>query len=133
MDPTPTPATRPTGRFLSAWIPVIAWAGLIFVLSAQPNLVFLPDAGLDLVVRKAGHMAVFGVLFLLLFRALAETTDVRRRYALAFLATVLYATTDELHQGFVAGRHVSVVDVAIDAAGALIAVALLWLVRLRHA
>ena len=34
---------------------------------------------------------------------------------------VLYAASDELHQGFVAGRHPSALDVAIDASGALLA------------
>ena len=34
------------------------------------------------------------------------------------MVTVLYAATDELHQGFVGGRHASVVDVGIDAIGA---------------
>jgi hypothetical protein len=46
--------------------PVIAWAGLIFAFSAQPNLRFVADASLDFLARKAGHMAVFGILALLL-------------------------------------------------------------------
>ena len=45
---------------------------------------------------------------------------------------VLYAITDELHQGFVAGRHPSAVDVGIEAAGALIAVAAVGIVRSRR-
>jgi hypothetical protein len=53
---------------------VIAWAGVIFAFSAQPNLRFVQDQGLDFLVRKAGHMAVFGMLALLLWRALAVTT-----------------------------------------------------------
>ena len=47
-------------RRVVAWLPVIAWAGLIFAFSAQPNLRFVPDQNLDFLVRKAGHMAVFG-------------------------------------------------------------------------
>jgi VanZ family protein len=52
---------------------------------------------------------------------------------LALGFTVLYAMTDEFHQGFVAGRHPSLVDVGIDATGALIAVVVVSLIRSRRA
>ena len=122
---------RPGGR-VAAWLPVIGWAALIFAFSAQPNLRFVPDAGLDFVVRKAGHIGVFGILALLLWRALAGTTAWRRPWAWALALAVLYAATDEFHQGFVAGRHESAVDVGIDAAGAIIAVAAVGLLRSRR-
>jgi hypothetical protein len=65
---TPCPAhTR--RRRVAAWLPAIAWAGLIFAFSARPNLRFLSDASLDFVIRKAGHMGAFGILALLLWRA----------------------------------------------------------------
>ena len=123
---------RGSGRPLLAWVPAIAWAGLIFAFSAQPNLRFVPDAGLDFLVRKAGHMGVFGILALLLWRAVAGTTSWRRPWAWALALAFLYAATDELHQGFAAGRHPSAVDVGIDAAGALIAVVAVGLIRSRR-
>jgi len=128
---TPRPA-HALGPLLSGWLPAIAWAGLIFAFSAQPNLRFAPDEFLDFLVRKAGHMAVFGILALLLWRAVAGTTTRRRPWAPALALTVLYAVTDELHQGFVAGRHPSAVDVGIDAAGALIVVVAVGLIRSRR-
>ena len=70
-------ALRP---LLSGWAPVVGWAALMFILSSQPNLRFVPDAGLDVVVRKLGHMGVFGILVLLLWRALAGTTAWRRAW-----------------------------------------------------
>jgi VanZ family protein len=129
---TPRPAHALRGRVV-AWFPAIAWAGLIFGFSAQPNLRFVPDAGMDFLVRKAGHMAVFGILALLAWRALATTTAWRRPWAPALTLAVLYAVTDELHQGFVAGRHPSPVDVGIDATGALIAVVAVEIVQSRRA
>jgi VanZ family protein len=126
---------RPPHRGLRAviwWLPAIAWAGVIFAFSAQPNLRFFPDAGLDFLVRKAGHMAVFGILALSLWWAVAGTTAWRRPWAWALGFTVLYAMTDEFHQGFVAGRHASLVDVGIDATGALIAVVVVGLIRSRR-
>jgi VanZ family protein len=123
---------RGSGQSLVAWLPAIAWAGLIFVFSAQPNLRFVPDAGLDFLVRKAGHMGIFGILALLLWRAIAGTAAWRRPWAWALALAVLYAVTDELHQGAVTGRHAAAVDVGIDATGALIAVVAVGLIRSRR-
>ncbi len=115
-----------------SWLPVVAWAAVIFVLSAQPNLRFVADDVLDLIVRKIGHMAVFGILAALAWYALARTTTRRGPWAWAFALTVLYAISDELHQGIVAGRHPSPVDVGIDAAGALVAIAAIAVIRSRR-
>jgi len=125
----PHPARANRRRALAAWLPAVAWAGLIFAFSAQPNLRFVPDEGLDFLVRKAGHMAVFGILALLAWRAMATTTTWRRPLAWALALAILYAISDELHQGFVAGRHPSPVDVGIDAVGALIAVVAVGIAR----
>jgi VanZ family protein len=117
---------------LFGWLPVVVWAVLIFALSATPNLRFVSDPGLDFVIRKLGHMGVFGILALLLWRALSGTTAWRRPWAWAFALTVLYAASDEFHQGFVAGRHPAATDVAIDATGALIALVAVGLIRSRR-
>lgn len=114
---------------IAHWLPVVAWAALIFWFSAQPDLRLVPDQSLDLVVRKAGHMAVFGVLALLACRALAATSTLQRPWAWGIVIAVAYAVTDEAHQAFVGGRSPSAVDVGIDALGALLAVGA---VRLRR-
>jgi VanZ family protein len=110
-------ARVPPPRLVSLWLPVVAWAAVIFVFSSIPSL----SSGLgtwDTVLRKAAHMIEYAVLGVLLWRALgAEFT--------AFLAAVGYAVTDEIHQTFVRGRHGSPVDVAIDAVGVLVGLALL--------
>ena len=56
----------------------------------------------------------------------------RQPWAWAFALTVLYAASDELHQAFVAGRHLSALDVGIDATGALIALVAAGIVRSRR-
>ena len=124
METAPSSRASGTRWWVLAWAPAIAWAALIFGASAQPDLTFVPDAGLDFAVRKLGHMAVFGILALLLWRAIAATTRLRRPWAWAIVLAILYAITDEMHQGLVSGRHAAPVDVLIDAAGALIAVAI---------
>jgi VanZ family protein len=103
-------------RSLSLWLPVVAWAALIFGLSSIPSL----NSGLgtwDTVLRKLAHTAEFAVLAALLWRAL-------RNEVAALVVAVGYAATDELHQHFVRGRHGSPVDVAIDGIGAAIGLVL---------
>jgi VanZ family protein len=120
--------SRTYRRWALAWAPVVAWASLIFLASAQSDLVFVPDASVDLVVRKLGHAAVFGILALLLWRAFATTTRLRRPWVWALTLAILYAVSDELHQGGVSGRFASPVDVAIDASGALLATLVVMIV-----
>ena len=95
-------------------VPPVALMGLIFVLSAQPDL----STGLgfwDLVLRKLAHMGVFGVLTLLWLRALGPLTA--RALLGAVTISLLYAISDEYHQTFVSGRSGSPRDVGIDAIG----------------
>jgi VanZ family protein len=99
---------------ISRFGPPIALMGVIFFLSAQPDL----SSGLgdwDLILRKLAHMTEYGLLALLWWRALG-------RLAPAVAITLLYAVSDEFHQSFVDGRHGSPVDVLIDATGVLLAI-----------
>ena len=108
------------------WLPPLALMGLIFFLSAQPDL----SSGLgawDVLLRKLAHAGVYAVLFLLWWRALRETGTEPRAMAAAWLITVAYSATDEWHQTFVTGRHGSPADVLIDAGGA--SAAALWAMR----
>ena len=127
-------ARTPPAIFV-AWLLVAVWAGVIFALSATPHLRIAQAADLDFILRKSGHMAAFGILAVLIWRALAFSA-VRRAMVWSLLLTVAYAATDEFHQSFTAGRNASPVDVSIDSAGALIALVALavWLhMRARRA
>jgi VanZ family protein len=101
-------------RTLSAWLPVVLWAGLIFGLSSVPDL-GTGLGGWDLALRKIAHALEYAILGLLLLRAAG------RELAAAALG-VAYAVTDEIHQSFVSGRQGSPRDVLIDAAGVLVGV-----------
>jgi VanZ family protein len=109
-------------RVLTVWLPVFAWAAVIFASSSIPSL----STGLgtwDTVLRKGAHIVEYAILGALLYRAL-------EREALALAAGIAYAATDEFHQRFVHGRHSSPVDVAIDGVGLALGM-LVWL-RLRE-
>ena len=109
------------------WVPVIGVAAVIFVLSAEPSLRFSEDNSVDLVVRKLGHAGIFGILALLIWRALAITTALARSWAWALVLTALYAASDEFYQGFTVGRHPALTDVGIDTLGAIAFLAVAWI------
>lgn len=114
----PTAMRRWGGFLVRYWLPVVAWAGLIFALSSIPSLESgLPKAG-DLVLRKLGHIIEYAVLTLLLRRALrAHGLPPERSGISAAALALLYAGLDEYHQSFVPGREGSPRDVLIDALG----------------
>ncbi len=79
---------------------------------------------LNFVIRKFAHLSAFGVLAVLVWKALVPH---RFAYIGAWSFAVLYAATDEWHQSFEPGRTALVSDVLIDATGAALA---LWVVHL---
>jgi len=115
-------SSRPS-LVLSLWVPVFVWAGFIFYLSSIPHLRFLQNDVLDFVVRKIGHLGVFGILARLLARAFAESTfwSWKRIFVCSLVTAFLYACTDEYHQSYVADRHASPADVVIDTLGSWLA------------
>jgi VanZ family protein len=104
-------------RTISRLAPPLILMGVIFALSAQPDL----NSGLgvwDTILRKIGHAVEYGLLWWLWWRAFGY-----RRAGAAVAITLAYAASDELHQSFVTGRHGSPLDWLIDAAGVALAVA----------
>jgi VanZ family protein len=123
------------------WLPVAAWAALIFLLSTGwftgehtarlmiPVLARLlpgvPTSTLFAIhggVRKGAHFAEYAVLSVLLRRALSRDAPWTVRTAVAAVAlAAVWAALDELHQVFVPGRGAAVGDVVLDTAGAIAA------------
>ena len=109
---------RTVSGSIRLWLPVAAWAAVIFALSSMQT----PHPGLGVwgsALPKLAHLTEYAVLGALLYRALGRETA-------ALAAGIAYAATDELHQHFVRGRHASPVDVAIDAVGLALGM-LVWL------
>lgn len=110
-------------NFLHNWHPVLLWCGLIFFLSNQPHLPGPEDASLDFLVKKVGHMTVYGILFFLTHRALGKHQ--KNRVAYSFLFCILYALSDEFHQSFIPGRTPMLRDVGFDTIGMIASLATL--------
>jgi len=118
-------------RAVWAFVPPLAYAGIIFALSAQSDpLSFLPR-GIFL-HDKLLHATEYAVLGGLLVPALRAAG---LRPSAAVVAAVVIASafgaTDEFHQSFVPGRSADVADWVADtigaAVGALVATAALRL------
>ena len=110
--------------FVTRYGPPVLMMGLIFFLSAQPNLG--PELGFwEILLRKSAHVTEYFLLTLLWLRAL-------RREDFAAAAALAYACTDEYHQTFVFGRHGTPVDVLIDSIGITLAILVARAVKARH-
>ena len=136
---------------LLLWLAVIAVCGMIFFFSAQSGedsamtsgkvvdvLIGLLVKGYELLdalrqreiyetasllVRKLAHFAEFALLGFFV-RLLMHSYRIRFGWGRAWLASTLYAFTDEAHQMFTQARGPSLIDVGIDSIGAAAGVTL---------
>jgi hypothetical protein len=104
------------GRRLGLWGPVVVQMGLIFSASSIPDLKGLPGGLPD----WAAHGAAYAVLAALVLRALAGG-----RRAAVTIALAVWAATLAVAYG-VPGRSATLGDLAADAVGAVVAVAIAW-------
>jgi VanZ family protein len=102
---------------LVLWLPLVAWMGVIFFLSAQPNLPKLEHGWVDTLLSYGAHLFEYAILAVLLARALGGK---RHTLLLAFVLAIVYALSDEFHQYFVPGRHADPKDLMMDAFGAVL-------------
>jgi VanZ family protein len=141
-------------RFVSKWVPALAWMLLMFVgstdvLSAEhtsrflvPFLLWLDPhisaatiVSIHFAFRKIGHLTEYAILAALLWRGLRGTFNTASEMVLAlstFLAAAAFAASDEYHQSFVPSRTASAHDVMIDCIGAFVAALLCWIFARRN-
>jgi VanZ family protein len=111
-----------TNHILPRWLPALMMMLIIFSFSSQPSSDLPNFNWADEIVKKGGHIVGYAMLALSYWYALRMQSGQRW---LAWLLSVLYALTDELHQSFVPGRYASIWDVLIfDNFGVVIS---LWL------
>lgn len=113
-------------RALKLWLPVVLWAGLI--LSSANDTFSAGNTGgllqrilgevpyvLHVLLRKASHVVVYGIL-----GALACRAD--RRWTVAMAIALVVASADEWMQSQAANRTGTAWDVGLDLIGASIGV-----------
>ena len=150
---------RERPSLLRAWWPAAVWIGLImfestdyFSSSNTGSMLyslltrFLGQVNLyefliwHHYLRKAGHVVGYGILCLLLLRALRATLPLRRSFILvsallAWAGTAFVASLDEWHQAFIPSRTGTIRDVVLDSVAGLLflLIAQFWLRRSRPA
>jgi VanZ family protein len=111
-------------RWIWYWLPVVAYASLIFYLSSLPHPEEdLPNFLFENLGDKLLHVMEYAVLALLCYRALRWSAGPRmaqQAMLFAIVATSFYGMTDEVHQAFVPLREASWLDWVADTAGAVI-------------
>lgn len=109
--------------FYAYYAPIILWMAAIFLVSSIPgDGEWHAMRPVTYTVRKLGHVVEYAVLGFLLARLFFFHfhKQVREACALAFLAGLIYAMSDEIHQMFVFGRQGKFTDVMIDGVGLLL-------------
>ena len=105
------------------YLPALGWYAFIFWLSSHPKLPGPEDKLLEFIWFKTAHAIFYAILTAL---TLVGTINVfsgdsqRKRITVlaVFIAVVILATLDELHQAFVPGRQAMARDVVIDSVAA---------------
>jgi len=108
-------------RLLNAWLPPVLWASGIFYLSSQGVLPSFTEVWHDFIFKKTAHMFVYGVLYLLFYRAFFISAPPRyasKAWVAGLALTLVYAASDEIHQMYVTGRYGTIRDVGYDMLGA---------------
>jgi VanZ family protein len=134
------------------WLPPLLWMVVIFSASGDVDSTYHSSTlfeplmrwlfpwmaqarieDLHFLFRKCAHLAEFGVLALLFWRAIRHShgsEGCRWNWAQgggALAMVALYAASDEFHQTFVPGRTGQLSDVLVDTAGGAAGLGLLWL------
>lgn len=108
-------------KLVNYWLPPILWALVIFSFSSMQVTGTVDVHWKDFIVKKTAHLVEYGILAVLLYRALINS-NLSKQKALFFAILIagLYGISDELHQSFTPGREPRVRDVLIDTVGATI-------------
>lgn len=113
-------------KLITNWLPVIIWAGAIFYFSSLRQVKVSDFLVWDFITKKIAHVGEYAILYGLIYRA----TD--KNFIVSFIATVLFAVTDEFHQTFVPGRSGTPLDLGFDFSGANISAYLIWKLKQIH-
>ena len=132
---------------LAHWLPPVLWMAVTVWLSTDTasaehtSQLLLPAlrwllpwatpgqlATVHRLLRKGAHLTEYAILAALWYRAFMRERNLSARAAswTAFAISLAWAALDEWHQSFLPSRTSSAVDVALDGAGAALALVVDW-------
>lgn len=108
--------------WIKAFLPAVAWAGVIFTFSSQPTLPGFESGIFDFILKKFAHMFVYAVLYWLTARGVEMVIPTKAKkdwwIFLPLLIVLVYAISDEFHQSLVPNRYPTWRDIGYDILGA---------------
>ena len=125
---------------------VILWMLLIFIMSSANGAQSDNQSGfivniisnlfnisnletLNHIIRKIAHLTEYLILGLLVHNLIKQYN---KKWYIALIICILYAISDELHQGFTPGRSPQILDVFIDTIGSITGISLLhFIIKLK--
>ena len=122
----PTAAVKSRIRFLPILI-LLAWMGLILFLSSRSPLPndSPPVEWIGQYQDEVGHLGEHAVLGMLTFLVLRPRVNGRRAFIFGLAFCMALSLVDEAFQGMVPNRTPQLIDVFLDAVGAVVAIAML--------
>src|SRR2546422_2533753 len=132
---------------LAHWLPPVLWMAVTVWLSTDTasaehtSQLLLPAlrwllpwatpgqlATVHRLLRKGAHLSEYAILAALWYRAFMRERNLSARAAswTAFAISLAWAALDEWHQSFLPSRTSSALDVALDGAGAALALVVDW-------
>lgn len=105
-------------KFIRFWGPVVLWMIVIFLFSTRQKVAISDSYAVSFLFFKTLHLIEYTFLYVVSYRAFLNS-GIQKKWAFmyAWILTVLYAITDEIHQLFVPTREGKLRDVIIDAIG----------------
>jgi hypothetical protein len=115
-------------KILNFWLPVLLWAAVIFTFSNMKTHQASNIYWQEFIVKKTAHLVEYSIFYILIYRAILNTTNFNKKKTAAFalIILVLYAISDEVHQSFTPGREPTIRDVLIDSTAGLLAWTAIW-------
>ena len=112
---------------LNLWLPPVLWAAMIYKFSSGTVPIASQIYWQDFAVKKIGHVILFAILAVLVYRALiGEGVNRKKAAILGVIISFLYGISDEFHQMFTQGREARFRDTVIDGYGAGVAMYLVY-------
>ncbi len=109
-----------TSMFIKYWLPVIIFAIFIFYLSSIPGQDLPSWFPYEDVVAHIIEYAFFAFLINRALKGYRPSMPYIRRFLWVLFLSIIYAISDEFHQGFVLNRSPSLNDLFYDGIGAFI-------------
>lgn len=81
------------------------------------------------IIRKGAHFSIYMLVGIFIMSFISTyKLHLKYKFSISILVGLIYAITDEIHQGFTPGRTPSVIDVGIDTCGVFLGIILVLIV-----